>query len=52
LDREKEQFHLLVAKGYEQMKELFKDRYYIVDADRQVADIVYDAVNIIKSKVV
>lgn len=52
LDREKEQFHLLVAKGYEQMKELFKDRYYIVDADRQVADIVHDAVNIIKSKVV
>lgn len=52
LDREKEQFHMLVAKGYEAIKEKFKDRYYIVNADRNVSDIVKDAVDIIKKRIV
>ena len=51
LDREKEQFHLLVAEGYNQLKEIFKDRYVIVNADRQVYDIVNEAVNVIKKRI-
>ncbi len=51
LDREEEKFHLLVAKGYEQLKEEFKDRYVVVNADRQVHDIVDEAVNIIKKRI-
>jgi dTMP kinase len=51
LDREKEQFHLLVAEGYNQLKEMFKDRYVIVNADRQVYDIVNEAVGVIKKRI-
>ncbi len=51
LDREVEHFHLLVAKGYQQLKEIYKDRYVVVDADRQVYDIVSDAVAAIKKRI-
>lgn len=51
LDREEEDFHLKVAEGYDILKEMFKDRYVIVDADRQVGEIVEEAVAIIKQRI-
>jgi dTMP kinase len=51
LDREENEFHLKVSKGYEALKEIFKDRYKIVDADRQVHEIVDEAVAIIKQRI-
>lgn len=51
LDCELDDFHLQVAKGYSIVKEKFKDRYAIVDADRQVHEIVDEAVKIIKQRI-
>lgn len=51
LDLENEHFHQLVGEGYEQLKERFKDRYYIVDVNRPLEAIVADAIAIIKEKV-
>ncbi len=51
LDLEKEHFHQLVSEGYQQVRERFKDRYFIVDGNRPLEAIVDDAITIIKSKV-
>jgi len=51
LDQEQDQFHLRVSQGYEILKERFKDRYEIVNADRQVHEIVEEAVAIIKQRI-
>jgi dTMP kinase len=51
LDLEKEHFHQLVSEGYQQVRERFKDRYFIVDGNRPLEAIVNDAITIIKSKV-
>ena len=51
LDQEQDHFHLQVSLGYEMLKKRFKDRYAIVDADRQVHEIVDEAVAIIKQRI-
>ena len=51
LDLEKEHFHQLVSEGHQQVRERFKDRYFIVDGNRPLEAIVNDAITIIKSKV-
>ena len=40
LDNEAKEFHLLVAKGYEEVKRRFADRIYCVDANDALDDVI------------
>lgn len=40
LDQEGMEFHQMVAKGYDQIKEKFADRMHIVDANKDVDDVL------------
>lgn len=49
LDLESEQFHLLVAKGYELVLERFKERMLIVNANQAVDEVFTDALKAVLS---
>jgi len=51
LDQETLSFHQAVESGYQKIIEMFKDRYHLVDADRDITLIVNDAYDIIKELV-
>lgn len=40
LDQEGMEFHQMVAQGYDQIKEKFEDRMHIVDANKDVDDVL------------
>lgn len=48
LDLESEEFHMLVAKGYEEVLHRFNDRMIIVDANQEVEEVFNDALQAIK----
>lgn len=45
LDNEKLNFHQKVYEGYQIIKEMYKDRFYTVDASRDLNSIVLDVYN-------
>jgi len=48
LDQEAVSFHQMVADGYVQLKERFKDRYHVVDASNTPEVVIEQAYNIVK----
>lgn len=45
LDNESNEFHKKVAEGYEIVKEKFKDRMHVIDANKDIDTVLTDTVN-------
>lgn len=51
LDEEDEQFHKLVAKGYEEVLKRYSQRIHVIDAQQDVEQVYHDTYQLIKELV-
>lgn len=51
LDQEQLSFHKMVEDGYRQVKEMFPERYVVVDANQEQDRVIEDAYKIVREKI-